>query len=155
MLQLLETGECCISGVGIFVATLLRTLGGRRASRILHSHFLVNILQCPMVFFESTPTGRIVNRFSKDIDAIDTRVPQSAHTLIINILREIGSIVVISMATPLVLTVVAPLLILYSFVQVLIHSFLQRNVFVSFSLSKNTALGLIITLPKLNQIQLI
>ena len=115
-----DIGKACyITGIFIFVGTLFRTLGARSASRSLHLHFLANILQCPMVFFDVTPLGRIVNRFSKDIDAIDTMVPQNAHMFLMCFLHVMGTIVVISMGTPLFLSVIIPLLLLYVLVQVL------------------------------------
>ncbi|XP_070185918.1 multidrug resistance-associated protein 1-like isoform X2 [Littorina saxatilis] len=106
-----------LQGVFIFAGTLIRTLGARNASHALHAAFLANILRCPMHFFDVTPLGRIVNRFSKDIDAIDTVVPMNAHMFLMCFLHVMGTIVVISMGTPLFLSIIAPLLILYYLVQ--------------------------------------
>lgn len=41
------------------------------ASRKLHAGFLLKLFQLPLVFFEQTPFGRIINRCSNDIDMID------------------------------------------------------------------------------------
>lgn len=93
-------------------------MGARNASRSLHLAFLANILHCPMNFFDVTPLGRIVNRFSKDVDTIDVVVPLNAHMFLMCFLHVISTIIVISMGTPLFLSVIVPLMILYYFVQV-------------------------------------
>uniref|UniRef100_A0A2C9K2X1 ABC transmembrane type-1 domain-containing protein n=1 Tax=Biomphalaria glabrata TaxID=6526 RepID=A0A2C9K2X1_BIOGL len=41
------------------------------AANRLHNQLLHNILRAPMSFFDTTPTGRIISRFSKDILSID------------------------------------------------------------------------------------
>lgn len=51
--------------IGIVAGTLL-------ASRNLHQKLLTRIIHAPMHFFDTTPMGRIINRFSKDIDILDT-----------------------------------------------------------------------------------
>ncbi|XP_077509755.1 ATP-binding cassette sub-family C member 5-like isoform X2 [Amblyomma americanum] len=45
------------------------------ASSKLHNQMLQGILRCPTSFFDVTPSGRITNRFSKDMDEMDIRVP--------------------------------------------------------------------------------
>lgn len=49
----------------MFFGTLLLANASVNASRILHSRLLNNIMRVPMMFFDTTPTGRVVNRFAK------------------------------------------------------------------------------------------
>ena len=51
--------------------------GCERASKQSHKLLLNRILRSPMTFFDTTPAGRIVNRFSKDIDILDLSIPDS------------------------------------------------------------------------------
>uniref|UniRef100_A0A8C1Z4U6 ATP-binding cassette, sub-family C (CFTR/MRP), member 12 n=1 Tax=Cyprinus carpio TaxID=7962 RepID=A0A8C1Z4U6_CYPCA len=46
-----------------------------RASSKLHDTMFKRILGSPMSFFDTTPTGRLVNRFSKDQDEVDAVLP--------------------------------------------------------------------------------
>lgn len=48
--------------------------GTMNATRKLHSKLLYNIIHAPMYFFNTTPLGRIINRFSKDIDILDNYI---------------------------------------------------------------------------------
>lgn len=54
-----------MAGILVFLGTLLLANASIDASRILHSRLLNNIMRVPMVFFDTTPTGRVVNRFAK------------------------------------------------------------------------------------------
>ena len=45
------------------------------ASSNLHNRIFKRVFSARMSFFESTPTGRILNRFSKDLDEIDSQLP--------------------------------------------------------------------------------
>ncbi|KAG9119646.1 hypothetical protein FRC07_005246, partial [Ceratobasidium sp. 392] len=59
-----------ISAVNILNQTpsIMSTL---RASRLLYEKMLRSVMRSPSRFFDKTPSGRILNRFSKDIDTID------------------------------------------------------------------------------------
>ena len=48
-----------------FIAIMIMTFGTVKASIRLHDTLLKKILRAPMSFFDTTPTGRIVNRFSR------------------------------------------------------------------------------------------
>lgn len=49
--------------------------GGIRASKKLYELLLDRVLRAPLRFFDTTPVGRIVNRFAKDFETIDSNVP--------------------------------------------------------------------------------
>lgn len=48
-----------------------------KSSVTFHRRLFDRIMRSPMRFFDTTPLGRIVNRFSKDIDTVDTAIPYS------------------------------------------------------------------------------
>ncbi|XP_031568469.1 multidrug resistance-associated protein 1-like [Actinia tenebrosa] len=103
--------------VALLLGGFLLSNGATRASRGLHNHLLLNVLRSPMSFFETTPLGRIVNRFSKDTYMIDDGIPRTLMMFFRMCLGVVGTIFVISYSTPLFLACVVPLLGLYIFVQ--------------------------------------
>ncbi|KAF7481669.1 Hypothetical predicted protein [Marmota monax] len=52
------------------------------ASSSLHDQVFDKILKSPMSFFDTTPTGRLMNRFSKDMDELDVRLPFHAENFL-------------------------------------------------------------------------
>lgn len=101
------------------ISSLCLAVGSKIASRNLHQSVLVNVMHSPMSFFETTPLGRIVNRFSKDISTIDDKVPMSLVTFLRTFFSVLGTIVAISFATPIFLVVIVPLGFFYIFIQVM------------------------------------
>ncbi|KAG0373773.1 hypothetical protein BGX24_011258 [Mortierella sp. AD032] len=71
-----------------------------RASIVLHENVLARVLRLPMAFFDVTPQGRILNRFSSDIGDIDEMVPESFITLLTCISNFIGTLMILTFATP-------------------------------------------------------
>jgi len=104
-------------GLFTFCLSLTVTVGTMLASRRLHDKLLTNIMHSPMSFFDTTPLGRIVNRFSKDIDVIDETLPRATSDFLWCFFEVIGMIVAISYATPLYLAVLPPLGVLYFYIQ--------------------------------------
>uniref|UniRef100_A0A8C8M6V6 ABC-type glutathione-S-conjugate transporter n=1 Tax=Oncorhynchus tshawytscha TaxID=74940 RepID=A0A8C8M6V6_ONCTS len=106
-----------VQGVFVFMGTLLLANGSINASRILHSRLLNNILRVPMMFFDTTPSGRVVNRFAKDIFTVDEAIPQSFRSWIMCFLGVLGTLFVICLATPIFTAIIIPLAVVYYFVQ--------------------------------------
>lgn len=65
-------------GLGYAILSFIREgiifSGSLRASRKVHQELLHSVLHAKFRFFDSTPIGRIMNRFSKDIEAVDQEV---------------------------------------------------------------------------------
>uniref|UniRef100_A0A8C9LAS7 Canalicular multispecific organic anion transporter 1 n=1 Tax=Pavo cristatus TaxID=9049 RepID=A0A8C9LAS7_PAVCR len=100
----------------LFLATILSSHGAVQASRIVHEQLLSNILRVPMSFFDTTPTGRIVNRFAKDIFTVDETIPMSFRSWLNCFMGIISTLLMIALATPFFLVVIVPLGIFYYFV---------------------------------------
>lgn len=58
------------------IGDLLPKLGGLRAAIILHREFLQTVLRLPMAFHFVNPSGRLLSRFSKDINVVDQPLPR-------------------------------------------------------------------------------
>ncbi|XP_071504808.1 ATP-binding cassette sub-family C member 9-like [Diadema antillarum] len=87
------------------------------AARRLHLAMLHTIIRVPMRFFDTTPTGRIMNRFSNDTQLIDMRLINTLNGLIGSLMNCLSAIIVNAIVTPIFLAVVAPVSIAYVFLQ--------------------------------------
>ncbi|KAG0197883.1 Multidrug resistance-associated protein 1 [Mortierella sp. GBA30] len=88
-----------------------------RASTRLHEGLLAKIMRLPMSFFDTTPLGRIVNRFSSDIFSVDELTPWNFINVFVCSTSVLGTIVVIATTTPVFLAIVPPLVVVYLLVQ--------------------------------------
>ncbi|XP_074855480.1 ATP-binding cassette sub-family C member 2 isoform X2 [Carettochelys insculpta] len=101
--------------VFLLTAILLSARGAAQASRMLHQQLLSNILRVPMSFFDTTPTGRIMNRFAKDILTVDEAIPMSFRMWLNCFIAIICTLLLICLATPYFAIVIIPLGIAYFF----------------------------------------
>uniref|UniRef100_A0A8C1PL53 ABC-type glutathione-S-conjugate transporter n=1 Tax=Cyprinus carpio TaxID=7962 RepID=A0A8C1PL53_CYPCA len=104
-------------GIAIFGTTVAISLGGIIASRHLHLELLNNVLHSPMSFFESTPSGNLLNRFSKEIDAIDCMIPDGLKMMLGYVFKLLEVCIIVLMATPFAGVIILPLTLLYAFIQ--------------------------------------
>lgn len=96
----------------LFSATL--SLAGLVAGRRLFRESTLGVLRAPTVFFDTNPVGRIINRFSKDQDAIDNLLPESLRGVLSTFASITAALVFISIKTsPYVILLLIPLLFAY------------------------------------------
>jgi multidrug resistance-associated protein (MRP) len=103
--------------LGVLFGSFAIAIGAIIASRRLHDKLVNNVMRSPMSFFDTTPMGRVLNRFSKDIYVVDETIPRSFRSFISTFLSVVSTIIVIVVATPYFLAVIVPLLIVYFIIQ--------------------------------------
>lgn len=84
-----------------------------RASKEIHDKMAKRLMRAPMSFFESTPVGRILNRFTNDINKIDSEIPRVLSGFITNIVKTLFTLAIVGLAMPKFLYVVGGLLFVY------------------------------------------
>ncbi|KAL6198464.1 hypothetical protein ACLB2K_028253 [Fragaria x ananassa] len=105
-----------ILSVGQVTLTLTNTFwlitSSLRAARHLHDFLLHAILKAPMMFFHTNPTGRIINRFSKDLSDIDCNVANFMNMFLGQVWQLLSTFVLIGIVSTISLWAIMPLLIL-------------------------------------------
>ncbi|KAL8907376.1 MAG: hypothetical protein Q9207_001426 [Kuettlingeria erythrocarpa] len=109
-------------GVGSAALVVVQTLilwifCSVEASRKLHERMMYAIFRSPMSFFETTPTGRILNRFSSDIYRIDEVLARTFNMLFVNTTRALYTLVLIAASTPAFVALIVPLGGVYLYIQ--------------------------------------
>lgn len=79
-----------------------------------HNRLAQSVLRSPMSFFETTPIGRILNRFTDDISKIDLQIPWNLIGLTSTIISAIVTLAVITYNLPVMALVIIFLLIFYN-----------------------------------------
>jgi ABC-type multidrug transport system fused ATPase/permease subunit len=114
-------GIYCAIGVTNAVFVLARALlfafASINSAKKIHDKLLDNVLHVPMSFFDTTPAGRILNRFSKDLYTLDQTLPRTVSMFIIILFASVSILLVIGAVTPFFLTAIIPLAWLYLYVQ--------------------------------------
>ncbi len=109
----------CLVG-GSFVFCIIRAfvflLVSLRCSERLHDKMVMAVLKSPVLFFDSNPVGRIINRFSKDVGCMDEVLPNMFLKAIQMDLLVLTSVLVPTVTNPWLLFVVFPMTVVVVFI---------------------------------------
>ncbi|XP_059181762.1 ATP-binding cassette sub-family C member 9 isoform X2 [Centropristis striata] len=108
----------CAAGITLCLITSLTVeFLGLSAATNLHHNLLNKIIHAPIRFFDITPLGQILNRFSADTNIIDQHIPPTLESLTRSTLLCLSAIGVISSITPAFLLALIPLAVAFYFIQ--------------------------------------
>lgn len=79
----------------------------------IHDNALEGVLSAPLRFFDSTPMGRILNRFARDVESVDDHLSWNFEQSFKSLSQTIGSLVLIISVLPYVILVFVPVIFLY------------------------------------------
>lgn len=80
-----------------------------QASRILHDKMLWNLMHAPMSFFDSTPIGKMINRFTGDIGTLDNQFPSMLYYTVRSMMNVVVGLITVVCGSPIVVFVIIPL----------------------------------------------
>ncbi|TPX57540.1 hypothetical protein PhCBS80983_g03764 [Powellomyces hirtus] len=102
-----------VSLLALLIRIVVVYSGSLRASRRLHDTMLRKLLCAPMRFFDTTPMGRILNRFSRDIQCLDQEVASYSGEFLANAVAAVAIVVVVAAVTPVFVGGLIPIALVY------------------------------------------
>ncbi|KAI8318339.1 hypothetical protein GQ54DRAFT_341905 [Martensiomyces pterosporus] len=88
-----------------------------RSGRTTHNNMLLAVFRSPMSFFDTTPLGRILQRFSKDQNSVDEVIPRTVGQYFQNLTNISFSLVVIIFSLPAFGVVIVPVMIFFFYLK--------------------------------------
>jgi ABC-type multidrug transport system fused ATPase/permease subunit len=69
----------------MFCFSISLTILGTKSSKVMLNRAITRVLRAPMSFFDTTPLGRITNRFSRDVDTMDNFLTDAIRMYLLTI----------------------------------------------------------------------
>lgn len=128
---------CVLDVLCRVVGGVLLAVSSRRLSERLHGAMLAHVLASPVGLFDACPRGRMLNRFSADMDFVDSRTFMSGKQTVQRALFTVAQLAVIASQSPRVLAVGAAVAVVLVFgVKLAVRASYRARYFESVALSQ-------------------
>ncbi|KAJ2158497.1 hypothetical protein GGF46_003735 [Coemansia sp. RSA 552] len=94
--------------------SIIETMGAMRSARLYHEQLFGRVMNAAPRFFDKTPIGRVISRFSRDMRTIDDAIISTISILVMQLV-QVGSVfAIISMVTPPFTIIAILMLVMYT-----------------------------------------
>ncbi|KAH0538877.1 hypothetical protein FGG08_004533 [Glutinoglossum americanum] len=106
-------GLSVVQALLIFWFSITLTIAGTTASKAMLHRAMRRTLRAPMSFFDTTPLGRITNRFSKDADTMDNNLTDAIRMYLLSLSMIIAVFILITVYFPYFAVALVPLFLVF------------------------------------------
>lgn len=99
------------------IRSFMNLMSALHASKVIHFKTLGSLVRAPVLFFDTTPVGRVLNRFSKDTDEVDFLLSMSMSEFGNCIMQLLSTLIFLAVIQPILLAGIVPLMGIYYVLQ--------------------------------------
>ncbi|KAF9121964.1 hypothetical protein BGW39_010133 [Mortierella sp. 14UC] len=97
----------------VFMAAVMMSYTIVKTANVMHDDAFKRVLFSPLAFFDTTPLGRIINRFSRDVDTLDNVLWSTMYEFTITIVTLAGTFILIIVVFPWMTLAIVPIVACY------------------------------------------
>ncbi|XP_072392166.1 ATP-binding cassette sub-family C member 10 [Diabrotica undecimpunctata] len=105
----------CVNTLFTLIRSFIFAYGGIMAATKFHKVLLKTVLKARCTFFDVTPIGRIINRFSSDTYTVDDSLPFILNIFLAQLFGLLGSLFITMYGLPWICVFLIPLVPIYTY----------------------------------------
>jgi len=105
------------TALNVFIRQAIFRMASLRASRALHDGAIRAVFRAPMSWLDTTPSGRVINRMSSDLQKVDMMLQGTMQFLMLSAFNVLAAFAVVIVVVPVAVLIVLPMLYVYYKIQ--------------------------------------